>query len=88
MITLVAVLCHHLAGMPHPVCVDEVVPTDFAMMAGKVNDPVQVPFTWGYCEIHGQELVADWMNHNPKYRNWRLAAWKCVPGQYEPSGHA
>ncbi len=85
LITLVAVLCHQLAGVPHPVCVDEVVPVTSTMMAGKASDPVEVPFTWVACQINGEMIIADWIRNNPIYRTWKLATWKCVPGKYEPT---
>jgi len=71
-ITLVAVLCHTLAGMPEPVCVEEIV-TDSAM-DGRL--------TWVSCQIDAQAGIAAWLSDNPEYRNWTLARWKCVPGHY------
>jgi hypothetical protein len=87
MITLVAILCHSLTGIPEPVCVDEVVPTPL-MAAGMADDPLPIPFTWVSCSVSGQQIVADWMLEHPIYRSWQLKAWQCVPGQYVASKRA
>ncbi len=87
LITLVAVLCHSVSGIPEPVCVEEIV-TD--------NDMSGI--TWMSCQVSAQEGISKWMSENPKYAasieaphaegSWHLSKWKCVPGQYSIAGKA
>jgi hypothetical protein len=83
--TLVAVLCHSLAGIPSPICVEEVVTdTNFTMLAGKVDDPISMPgINMNQCLIEAQKYISDWMGKHPVYHSWQLASWKCVPGHYQ-----
>lgn len=85
MITLVAVLCHAVAGIP--LCVDEVVPTEM-MVAGKADDPVPMPFTWEMCRSDGIKLAVDWAASQQQYHDWQVIEVKCVPGKYESSKRA
>jgi hypothetical protein len=70
-VTLVAVLCHTLAGVSG-ICVEEIV-TDSALS----------DITFQECMIHGQLGVAEWMAKHPIYHsNWNLDRYKCAPGKY------
>lgn len=69
LITLVAVLCHQLAG-PATRCVEEIV-TDSATLSS--------------CSIQGQIGISEWMSRHPIYHvGWRLERYKCVIGAYTP----
>lgn len=81
MITLVAVICQSI------LCQDVVVPTPL-MVAGKVDAPIAMPFSWGMCMADGIRIAADWIPTQEQYKGWRLAEIKCVPGRYEPSKRA
>ena len=76
LVTLVAVLCHALAGAPG--CIDEIV-TDSALSG----------ITLQGCQVQAQIGIAKWMSEHPVYRSgWRLDRYKCVLGPYTPQRHA
>jgi hypothetical protein len=86
MITLVAIIC---LG---PICQDVAVPTKI-MQAGNADHPIPYTMSWTECSVHGQQIALDWLaeenKHNSQYAGWILKPpIKCVPGKYEPSGHA
>jgi hypothetical protein len=70
-LTLVAVLCHSLAGIPEPVCHEALVYKD---------DDGGMQF----CEF-SQAIVAQWKEHHPRYASeeWSVNRIKCVFGNYE-----
>ena len=76
LVTLVAILCHALGGTP--LCVEEIV-TDSNMDA-RLN--------WMSCQVQAQGGIAEWLKANPKYHDWTLQSWKCVPGHYETAKRA
>ena len=92
-ITLVAILCHSLAGIPQPVCVDEIVPTE-QMIAGKCSDaPCSDAIPMGmsvYACMSGDGLrqAQEWAAGQLQYHEWRIAGVKCVQGPYAPSKRA
>lgn len=69
--TLVAILCHALNGVP--LCEE-------AFVADSRTDP---QLNWTSCQVQAQLGIAAWLKTNPKYRDWTLQSWKCVPGHYE-----
>ena len=89
MITLVALLCHQLAGVPEPVCVEEIVPQSaIERQAGKIEAPLPMgEIGEEECEINALELVAKWMSEHPVYRTWTLIGWQCAR-DYVPKGRA
>lgn len=78
LVTLVAVLCHALVAHGPEVCVEQIV-------ADSNLDP---RLNWMSCQVGAQQGIAAWLADNPKYRDWRLAKWKCVPGHYVVPGAA
>jgi hypothetical protein len=85
-VTLVAVLCHTLAHISAPACVEEIVTdSNFTAIAGKADAPISMPsMTFTQCQVEGQIVVSKWMAEHPKYKSgWQLNRWKCVPGHYE-----
>jgi hypothetical protein len=68
-ISIVLTLCHSLAGIPAPVCREEIVIKD--------EMPMQA------CML-SQAAIAEW-KANSIYRGegWTVARFKCVPGSYE-----
>jgi hypothetical protein len=72
-VTLVAVLCHGLAGTPNA-CVEEI-----------ITDSSKSDITFQSCLIEGQIGVTKWMSEHPIYRSdWTLQRYKCAIGHYEP----
>ena len=71
-VTLVAILCS-TSGL----CVEEI-----------VTDSSLSDITWQECQIHGQMGIIQWIAHDPRYRNWTVESYKCVPGHYEIRGKA
>jgi hypothetical protein len=71
MITVVALMCHSLAGITSPVCHEEIVVKD--------EMPMQA------CLI-SQAAIADWKERSLKYRGsqWIIGRVRCIPGSYEP----
>jgi hypothetical protein len=70
-VTLVAILCHSLAGGPGR-CVEEI-----------ITDSSKSEITFQSCVIQGQIGVAKWMSEHPIYRvNWTLQRYKCALGHY------
>lgn len=69
-ITVVAVMCHALAGITSPVCHEEIVVKD--------DMPMQA------CMV-SQAAIADW-KASTIYRGdqWHVAVIRCIPGNYEP----
>jgi hypothetical protein len=69
-ITVAALLCHALAGIPQPVCREEIVT--------KQDMPMQA------C-IFSQAALAQWKEASI-YRGsaWTVGRIRCVPGDYEP----
>lgn len=69
-ITVAISLCHALAGIPAPVCREEIVTRQDMPMQG--------------C-IFSQAAIADWKERSI-YRGsqWTIGRIKCVPGDYEP----
>ena len=69
-ITLIAVLCHSLAGSP--VCVEETV----------IDSDVNKELTLMGCAIGAQPVLAQWKSADPTYRSedYWIARYKCVPG--------
>lgn len=78
-VTLVAVLCHQLAGAPIPVCLEEIV----------ADSGMDARLTWMSCQVGGEIGISKWLAESPKYRTgWTLQKWKCVPGRYVIPGGA
>lgn len=79
-VTVVAVMCHMLAGVPEPVCQEEIV-TD-SSMSQELN--------FFECMSRGQAPLAKWKDEHPIYRSdaWKIQRYKCVPGHYEIKGSA
>jgi hypothetical protein len=76
-VTLIAVLCHTLAGVSG-ICVEEI-----------VTDSSLSDITFQQCMIQGQIGIAKWMSEHPIYHaNWSLERYKCAPGHYELHGRA
>ena len=76
-VTLIAILCHSLAGGPGS-CVEEI-----------ITDSSKSDITFQGCMIQGQIGVAKWMSEHPIYRTgWILTPYKCVLGHYSPDGKA
>lgn len=73
--TLVAIIC---TGM---LCQDVVVPTQ-EMMAGKVDNPIPMPFTQIMCRANGLAQAQDWLATQQQYHDWHITKTFCVPGQY------
>jgi hypothetical protein len=70
-VTLIAILCHSLAGGPGS-CVEEI-----------ITDSSKSDITFQGCMIQGQIGVAKWMSEHPIYRaNWTLQRYKCALGHY------
>lgn len=69
-ITVVALMCHSLAGITTPVCREEIVI--------KQDMPMQA------CEM-SQAAVADWKEKSI-YRGeqWSIGRIRCIPGDYVP----
>jgi hypothetical protein len=69
MITVVALMCHQLAGISSPVCHEEIVVQD--------DMPMQA------CLL-AQPALADWKSKS-KYAGdqWTIARIRCIPGNYE-----
>jgi hypothetical protein len=68
MMTVVAVLCHGLAGIPAPVCREEIVIKD--------EMPMQT------C-ILSQAALAEWKAASIyRSESWVISRIKCVPGDY------
>ena len=67
-VTVVAVLCHALAGISQPVCREEIVV--------KGDMPMQT------C-IMSQAAIADWKNKSIfRGDQWSVQRIKCAPGDY------
>jgi hypothetical protein len=67
-ITIVAVMCHALAGISAPVCREEiVVKDDMAMMACTLSQPALAQ--WKSMSIYRSD-------------SWWINRIKCVPGDY------
>ncbi len=79
-VTVVAMMCHMLGGIPAPAC-EEVIVTDSSMTDG---------LTFMDCMAGAQQPLAKWKGEHPIYRSplWWIAAYKCVPGHYELRGRA
>jgi hypothetical protein len=72
-VTLVAVLCHGLAGTSNA-CVEEI-----------ITDSSKSDITFQSCLIEGQIGVTKWMSEHPIYRSdWTLQRYKCAAGHYAP----
>jgi hypothetical protein len=70
-LTIVASLCHMLAGIPEPVCHEEIVlrSEDMSLQA---------------C-MFGQAIVAQWQEQSEfKQPDWVVSRYKCVFGNYLP----
>ena len=71
-ITVVALMCHTLAGIPRPVCRKEIVVKD--------DVPMQT------CML-SQVALADWKGHSIYAgEQWTIGRIKCVPGDYVIKG--
>lgn len=81
MITLVAIICLGI------LCQDVVVPTQ-TMMAGKVNDPIPMPYTEIACRTNGLAQAQDWLRQQQQYEGWHITKIMCVPGRYESNKRA
>lgn len=65
-ITLVAVLCHALNGVP--LCVDEVVSTKLFVQTPRM------------CALQ-ESIITAWKAKSA-YQKWEVQGWKCIPGEY------
>lgn len=86
-LALVVVLCHQLGDIPEPVCVTETIPAITimdTMMAGKVDDPQQIPWTHQVCVVSAQRIVAEWLKQSPKYIGWTPADIRCLDNFEDP----
>jgi hypothetical protein len=87
MITLVALLCHQLNGIP--VCVEEIVPqSEIERQAGKIEAPLPMAgMSELECQVSALPLVAKWVGAHPVYRTWTVVGWQCAR-DYVPKGRA
>ncbi len=60
-----------------PLCTEEIVTT---------SDQSEI--NWQTCQLFAQHGIAEWLKNNPKYHNWTLQKWRCIPGHYSPGGRA
>lgn len=70
MITIIALMCHAIAGFPE-LCHEEIV--------------VRAPISLVACQMGSQSAVADW-KENSKFqgKKWSIKKILCSPGNYEP----
>jgi hypothetical protein len=81
-ITVLATVCHVVAGNTVEACVEEIV----------VDNTLDPMVTMQSCMM-GMSYVAKWMNEHPVYHtgNWRLHKWSCRIGNKpapDPGGKA
>jgi hypothetical protein len=88
-VTLVAIRCHALNGVP--LCQERVIAeTRYDAEVGKIFDPetherfAPIPepgLGMSDCKYHAQAEIAKWIGANEP-ASW-AREWKCVPGHYE-----
>jgi hypothetical protein len=88
MISLVVLLCHQLAGVPEPVCVEEVIPQTIKREAGLIASPLPMAeLEMHDCQVTALPVIAQWLAESIAYRDWTVKEWQCAR-DYAPKGRA